>query len=118
MHPYENGEINSKFGFSVDFKNQLELLCKKIKHYIDDEQYRESQPAHKLVDGMFELNGEFYNLYNSLEQSESPERLNRVKSLWISVYSFLIQLVTKELDVLLIKQDEETFKNKLERSYI
>ena len=76
MHQYEIWEIDSKFNeFLIDFKDQLGLLCEKINPYIDDEQYRESALVHKLIDGMFKLNDEFYNLYNKLKQSEFSEKL-------------------------------------------
>ncbi len=83
MLQYENGEISSRFNeFFIDFKNQLKILCEKIERYINDEKYRESQFTHKIVEGLFKLNEEFYNLNKvlekTMEQDEYWERLMNV----------------------------------------
>lgn len=93
MHPYEDWGMNGKFDeFFIDFKNQLELICEKIKFYTNDEQYRNSEFVPQLADGMFKLNGEFYNLYNNLEKSE-----------WLEMFSIGLR------DTLQYKIDDNTW---------
>lgn len=79
MTPYENGNIDQRFSeFYADFKKQLDLLCERVYCYTNDEQYRESRFVHMIVEGLFKLNEEFYNLYKTLEQDEYWERLMNV----------------------------------------
>lgn len=76
MNPYENGNIDQRFGeFYADFKKQLDLLCERVERYINDEQYRESRFVHMIVEGLFKLNEEFYNLNEILKKDGYNERL-------------------------------------------
>ena len=105
-----------------DFQTYLTKLFEIFKDYGEFDwltgDYKRSPMVRKLVEWMLELNGKFYDAYSDLKKSGFSEKLDQVKHLWMIVYRPLIQLVNKEIDALLVNQDEEAFKAWLKQSYI